>query len=408
MAYRWQLLALLWLTFFLNQADRQAFNVVLPLIRAELRLTDLQLGMVASLFSLAFALSLPFAGYAGDVLSRKRLIVWSLALWSLATMLTGLTGGVATLVLCRSLATGSGEAMYFPAANSLIGQHHIRTRSIAMAIHQTAVYTGLIASGFLAGWIGDHYGWRATFVIFGAAGVALAPVFALRVADSPQPVSGARSLAAELPALRREVIAKPTFLLMSLAFCCMVFVNVGYLAWMPTHLHETFGFTLARAGFEAMVYHHVGTFIGVLIGGWCSDTLARRRFEARAELAGVGLLAGAPFLLLLGNETSAPVVFAGLLGFGLLRGLYEANMWVALFDVIPSRFRGQATALVICFAYIVGAIAPTLLGWMKSRHGLAGAFPWLAPVYLAGGIAIFIARAATLQRDRLMPEAKTA
>lgn len=403
-SYPWQLLGLLWLTFFLNQADRQAFNVVLPLIRAEMRLTDLQLGMVSSLFSLAFALTLPFAGYAGDTLSRKRVIAWSLAMWSVATMLTGFNGGLATLVWCRSFATGSGEAMYFPAANSLIGQHHTATRSIAMAIHQTAVYTGLIASGFIAGWMGDHYGWRATFVIFGLAGLVLAPVFALRVHDTPQPVSGRRPLAAELPALRREVLAKPTVMLMGFAFCTMVFVNVGYLAWMPTHLHETFGFSLARAGFEAMVYHHVGTFVGVLAGGWCSDALARRRFGSRFELAAAGLLAGSPFLLLLGQGTPN-VVFAGLLGFGLLRGVYEANMWVALFDVVPNRFRGQATALIISLAYIVGAIAPSLLGWIKSRGSLAGAFPWLALAYLLGGMAILAARTATVRRDLVTPEA---
>lgn len=87
--YKWELIVLLWFAFFLNQADRQIYNVVLPLIKADLRLTDVQLGLVASAFIWCLGLLVPFAGYAGDVLRRKWIIVLSLLLWSAATLFTG-------------------------------------------------------------------------------------------------------------------------------------------------------------------------------------------------------------------------------------------------------------------------------------------------------------------------------
>ena len=70
-AYKWEVLGLLWIAFFLNQADRQVFNVVLPLIKADLQLSDLQIGSIATVFNLVYALLVPFSGYVGDIFSRK-------------------------------------------------------------------------------------------------------------------------------------------------------------------------------------------------------------------------------------------------------------------------------------------------------------------------------------------------
>lgn len=198
-AYRWELLALCWCCFFLVQADRQAFNVVLPLIRSELHATDVQLGAIVALFSLVFALLLPLSGYVGDVANRKRVVLSSLVVWSLGTVLAGAASGFFSLLVCVSIATAGGESFYFPSANSLIGQFHQRSRSFAMSIHQSSLYVGLILSGLMAGWIGDHFGWRATFLILGFLGLILAPVFAWRVRNTPQPEAPPSSLFENLP-----------------------------------------------------------------------------------------------------------------------------------------------------------------------------------------------------------------
>ena len=122
--YKWEMLALLWVAFFLNQADRAIFGVVLPLIRLDLGLTSAQEGLIASILFWTLAVMVPLAGYIGDVFSKRWLISSCLAFWSCATVFTGMARTVLQLVLFRSVATGGGEAFYAPAANALIGQFH--------------------------------------------------------------------------------------------------------------------------------------------------------------------------------------------------------------------------------------------------------------------------------------------
>ncbi len=161
--YRWELLVWLWLAFLFNQADRQVFNVVLPAIRAGLGLTAVQAGLVGSVFTIALAIVIPVAGYVGDIWSRKRIVVFSLFGWSVSTLLTGFSPGLLYLIIVRSVATGVGEGFYAPSAFAMIGEHHVETRAQAMALHQTSLYLGVVLSGLVAGWLGDHFGWRSAF-----------------------------------------------------------------------------------------------------------------------------------------------------------------------------------------------------------------------------------------------------
>ena len=142
--YKWELLALLCLAFFFNQGDRAIFGVVLPSIKTELRLTDPQLGLVGSVLFFTLAVMLPIAGRLGDLWNKKWIITCSLLFWSMATLMTGLTGGLLGLILLRSVATAGGESFYAPAAFPLLAEHHTRTRSLALSIHQAALYIGMI------------------------------------------------------------------------------------------------------------------------------------------------------------------------------------------------------------------------------------------------------------------------
>lgn len=300
--YKWELIVLLWFAFFFNQADRQAYNVVLPLLSADLKLSPVQAGLVASVFLWCYALLVPVAGYLGDVSRRKWIVFWSLLIWSGGTILSGATTGLISLIIFRSIATG-GEAFYFPSANSLIAQYHHKTRAMAMSIHQTALYIGLIASGFIAGWIGEHFGWRMAFYAFGGFGVVLALIIMARLKDegpSEEATAQAKSAQLPLPVLLKAIDGKPTVWALWLAFSCFYFAQIGYITWMPTFLHEKFKLSLSNAGFSSMFYHHVGAMIGVLLGGKISDTLAARRRTVRLKVEYIGLLLGAPFICLMG------------------------------------------------------------------------------------------------------------
>lgn len=394
--YPWEMLIWLWLAFFFNQADRQVFSTVLPQIKESLGITDLQAGLLASVFTAALALTVPFAGYVGDVCNRARIITLAVLGWSIATLLSGFGTSFAYLLLIRSLATGSGEAFYAPAANALIAEHHAATRARAMAVHQTSLYFGVIASGLVAGWIADHHGWRASFWVFGGCGIMLSGFLAWRLrgqaATQPRP----------LPPQPREVLMvarRPTVLLLVLAWSCMVFVNVGYMTWMPTYLHEQFELSLADAGFSSMAYHHVGAMAGVALGGLLSDRWGRSRPHMRPVLQGSALFAATPFIWMLGSQAGLVTLYVALAGFGVFRGIYDAGIYASLFEVIEPRLRATVIGLAIAVAYLVGALAPVLLGVLKGSLGLSFSFSLLAVVYAAGGTAALLAATFFFARD---------
>ena len=112
--YKWEVLLLLWMAYLLNQGDRQVFNTVLPAIRDSLNLTDTSIGLIATIFNLAFAVAVPIGGWMGDRFSRKWVTTFSVLFFSVATMFTGLAGSFAMLILLRSIATGGGEALFGP------------------------------------------------------------------------------------------------------------------------------------------------------------------------------------------------------------------------------------------------------------------------------------------------------
>ena len=182
--YKWEVIFLLWVAYFLNQGDRQVFNTVLPHIQEFLGVSDSVMGMISTCFNLFFALTVPFAGYFADRIPRRKIIIFSVALFSTATMFTGFAGTVFMMILLRSVATGMGEAMFGPTYPAIIAEYHdSSTRARAMSIHQTAYYVGVIASGFLAGLIADKIGWQYSFLIFGATGVVFTIVLILRLKD---------------------------------------------------------------------------------------------------------------------------------------------------------------------------------------------------------------------------------
>ena len=137
--YRWELLLLLCLAFFFHQGDRAIYGVVISGIRADLGLTDSQLGLVGSILFLTLALMMPLAGIVGDRLKKNWIITASLLFWSSATLFTGCVQGIVGLVLLRSVATAGGEAFYAPAAYPLMAKFHQRTRALALSLHQGAL-----------------------------------------------------------------------------------------------------------------------------------------------------------------------------------------------------------------------------------------------------------------------------
>jgi len=398
-SYKWQLVALLWVAFFLHQGNRQIYNVVLPLIKSGLDLSDTQAGLVQSVFTAIYGVCVPLAGFAGDRLRRKWQILMSIVVFSAGTLLTGLGGGVLAFVVFYGMATGGGEAFYYPPATSLMGQFHDKSRATALSIHQTALYAGITFSGFFSGYMGQLWGWRAPFYVFGGAGLLWAFVMLFCMRDTPNQEHDTPVARVSIQETLAHILGKRSAIALALAFGCMVYVNIGFHTWMPTYLHDTFGFALGRAGFSAVFYHYLCAFFGVMIGGRLTDRWAARRKTIRFEANACGLILGAPFIYLMVNTSSEAMCFVMLGLFGLFRGIYDSNLFAALFDVIKPQYRASATGLMLSFAFLVGAFSPTALGMLKTAFTLSVGLSSLAGFYVLGGIIILIARGLFFRKD---------
>lgn len=402
--YKWEVIFLLWIAYFLNQGDRQVFNTVLPQIQAFLGVSDGVMGVISTCFNLCFAITAPFAGYFADRMSRSRLIIFSIALFSSATMLTGFAGTVAMMILLRSVATGMGEAMFGPTYPALIAEYHdSTTRARAMSIHQTAYYVGVVTSGFLAGLIADRLGWQYSFVIFGAAGVVFTVVLILRLRDrnpvrTVQPSEKKASLVEAMGAIFKV----PTAVCMIFGFTSLIFVLTGYLTWMPKYLKETFELSSASAGFNSMFWTHVAAFIGVLVAGTLSDRVAAAKGGGRNRLLlqSVGLLLASPCIVLMGLSESLAVVYVALAGFGFFRAFFDANTYSILYDVIPRKYHSSSSAVLQMFGFGMGSLAPLILGFLSPRLGLSVGMASLSVIWVLAALVLLAAMSLFFDRDR--------
>jgi len=395
--YKWELIIVLWFAYFFNQGDRQIFNVVIPLIKKDFQLSDVQLGMIATVFTIVYGCIVPFAGYLGDFMKQKWIVFTSLLIFSLGTLLTGFSGSLLSLILIRGVVTGGGEAFYYPAATSLISQYHQKTRAMALSIHQTSLYIGIVASGFIAAYIGEHLGWRFSFFSFGLGGLILVIYVFFRMKTVPQ--KGINEKRPSIWHVAKKIFLKKTVWMLCIAFGGMVFVNIGYVTWMSTFYYEKYNLSLSTAGFTSMFFHFALAFLGVLIGGELSDKFALKRKQARLEIELIGLLGGAPFIFVMGYTSHLYISYAALAAFGFFRGIYDSNLYAALFDVIEPRFRATSVGIMTAFAFIIGAFAPLILGIVKAKYGLSIGISSLSLCYLLSALMILAALLFFFKKD---------
>ena len=415
--YKWWVVAMLWLISFFNYADRQAIFSVFPLLQREMDLTPVQLGLLGSAFAWVYGLGAPFAGMIVDRLPRKTAILGGLHAWSLICMATVLSSNFRHLFFWRA-AEGLGETFYYPASMSLISDYHGRdTRSRAMGLHQTSVYMGTIGGGFFAGLIGQHYGWRWSFIVFGGLGVLLgfvlnrllvepargaadvidvAPAQGRPSAHAHVPAAGGLSLRAFLSLVART----PTLLCLMGAFMCANFVAVVLLSWMPKFLYDKFNMGLAMAGLTATIFVQLASMAGAPVGGWLADTLSRRSPRGRMLVQMIGVLGGAPFVVLCGLTSSVGMLIVALTAWGFFKGLYDANIFASAFDVVRPEARGTTAGFMNAVGWLAGGgSAPVVIGLIAERSSLGVAIALASIVYVAAGVLLLVGVLFFVRRD---------
>jgi len=415
--YKWFLIAMLSCAFFFHQADRALFGLLTIPIQDDLHLTDVQIGWINTTLSWTLAAMTVVAGFLGDRFSRKWLITLSLIAWSLMTICMGFIGGFVGALFFRSIATGVGESFYAPSAYALIAVHHKETRSVALSIHQAALYVGLMVSGLVVAWMLVFLGsWRNVFIAFGATGCALGVFFIWALKDAsrkdaetqretnlraPDPPRKNSYLSAGL----RAYFCNPSALCATAGFVAIVFVNNAYLFWAPKFAAEKFAVGVGAAGKGVMLWHHLFAFAAILMGGIVTDHFVKKMPRFRLGFQAIALLCGAPMLLWIGLAPSFAALLVAASAYGVFRGFFEVNTHASLFDVIAPEHRSTAVGLLNMIAFFFGGLSGVAMGALSQRWGVRGfeiGFGIMAAMYALGAALMAFSFFFTFNRNRIV------
>lgn len=408
-SYKWLLIGMLSCAFFFHQADRALFGLLTIPIQKEIGLTDVQIGWINTTLSWTLAAMTVVAGFLGDRFSRKWIITLSLIAWSLMTICMGFIGGFVGALFFRSIATGVGESFYAPSAYALIAVYHKETRSVALSIHQAALYVGLMVSGLVVAWALGFLGtWRNVFIAFGAAGCALGVFFIWGLKDkSSNPVNPENPVKNQAPlsAGLRAYFCNPSALCATAGFVAIVFVNNAYLFWAPKFAAEKFALDVGEAGKGVMLWHHLFAFGAILLGGVITDRFVKRMPRFRLGFQSVALICGAPMLVWIGLAPS----FAGLLvaasAYGVFRGFFEVNTHASLFDVVSPEHRSTAVGLLNMIAFFFGGLSGVAMGVLSQKWGVRGfeiGFGVMAVAYAVGALLMAYSFFFTFRKNRVV------
>ena len=417
-SYKWFLITMLSCAFFFHQADRALFGLLTIPIQNDLHLTDVQIGWINTTLSWTLAAMTVVAGFLGDRFSRKWIITLSLIAWSLMTVCMGFVGGFAGALFFRSIATGVGESFYAPSAYALIAVHHKETRSVALSIHQAALYVGLMVSGLVVAWMLGFLGtWRNVFIAFGAAGCVLGIIFIWALKDvsrrDAETQNDSHDLRASAPPREnsslsdglRAYFCNPSALCATAGFVAIVFVNNAYLFWAPKFAAEKFAVSVGEAGKGVMLWHHLFAFAAILSGGILTDHFVKKMPRFRLGFQAAALLFGAPMLLWIGLAPSFAALLVAASAYGVFRGFFEVNTHASLFDVVAPAHRSTAVGLLNMIAFFFGGLSGVAMGALSQRWGVRGfeiGFDIMATAYALGAALMAFSFFFTFNKNRIV------
>jgi len=365
----WLVVVLLWVVALLNYLDRQVIFSLFPLLRRDLGLSDVELGLLGTAFLWVYAFASPVAGYVGDRFGHRRVILFSLFFWSGITACTALAPDATSLIVARAV-MGIGEAFYIPAALALISfWHDDRTRSRAIGIHQSGIYAGILIGGYGGAWMGDHYGWKSVFWLLGALGIVYAVTlsrFLPRAETSVLRTANERNFWTTIGSLLRE----RALWLMLTVFTAMSMASWLVYTWLPLFLFEKFSLSLSGAGFTATFYIQVAGVAGILLGGWLGDRYGHNRNKGRLYTQIAGLFLAAPFLFLIGIASEVWVLYLALICYGVGRGIYDCNIMPVLCEVVRKEERSSAYGLLNFAGTLAGGGMAYVAGALKATVGI--------------------------------------
>ena len=391
-------LATLSLINLFNYLDRYVVPALFEsLKRSRLDLSDANLGALMSAFLLVYTLSAPVFGTLGDRRPRPRLIGAGVALWSVATVLSGFATSFLALFAARA-SVGVGEAAYGTIAPSLLSDYYpAERRGRVMAIFFAAIPVGAALGYVIGGLVDAHYGWRRAFFVAGAPGLLLAALcFALR--DPPrgaQDPAPREPPAANLGETYRRLLRNRPYVLTVFGYAAYTFAVGGLAAWMPAFLERVRGLPRAQATVSFGEIVVITGFLGTFIGGWVGDRWARRTPAAFLWLSALATLAAVPFVWLALAAAAPRLYTLGMVVAEFLLFLSTGPVNAAIVNLVSPLERATAVALSVFAIHLFGdAISPFLIGLVSDATSLAAAVKIVPVAVVVSGLGwVWAARA---------------
>jgi MFS family permease len=395
LVYRRYALGLLLAVNLLNYIDRQVLFAVFPLIKADLQVTDTQLGFLGSAFMLSYMLLAPLFGWLGDRWNRIRLASGGLVVWSLATVLAGYAPGYRTLLAARAT-VGIGEASFGTVSPGLVADFFPREqRGRILSWFYVAIPVGSAIGYLLGGLLGQRFGWHTAFLMVGLPGLLLAvPVWLLRTPKRGGDDAAAQAPAAKAPAGYSALFKNRSYVTNTAAMAAMTFAIGGLAQWLPSFLNRAHSLDVAQANTLFGATTVLAGILGTLAGGWLGDRWQKKSDKGYLLVSAWGFLLGTPFAVwaILAPGLTACLIAIFLAEFFLFLNTGPLN--TVIINVTAPAVRAMAFAVNILFIHALGdAVSPSILGWLSDRWGLRSAL-MITPcaMALAGLLCFFCSR----------------
>jgi predicted MFS family arabinose efflux permease len=370
--YRRCLLAILMVLLAANYMDGLALGLVLQNVKADLALSDTQLGLLSGIaFALLYAvMGIPIARWA-DRGNRVTIISLTSVIWSVMVALCGVASSFTQLLLIR-VGVGVGEAGCIPPAHSLIADYFTRAeRPRAVGTYLLGNSLSMLGGYFLAGWLNELYGWRATFIALGMLGLAPAVLarFVLiepRSAKHPHISTRQIVISADQPNLKQvcaTLWANATFRHLLYTFSVVYFFSYGIAQWQPAFFIRSYGLKTGELGTWFALIYGIGGFLGTYLGGDLAS-----RYAANNERLQLQVMASAycVYGLLCTFIYLAPNVYLafGAMALAVVVGAVTTGPLFAMIQtLVPQRMRALSIAIVYLFANLIGlGLGPVATG----------------------------------------------
>jgi len=368
--YKWYVLTILTIVYTFNFIDRQILVILAVPIKADLGLSDTQIGLLTGLAfaALYVVLGIPIARYA-DQNNRKNVVAASLAVWSTMTVLSGTATNFMQLLLTR-IGVGIGEAGGSPPSHSIISDYFPpENRATALSIYSMGIYFGIFLGFIVGGVIAHHFGWRVAFYVLGIPGILMAVILYFTVREPIKGNSDAQALEEGMPTLReviKTLLRNRTFMYLSLGCGFHTFITYGVGNFLPSFMYRVHGIDIAHAGIVLGITMGIGGAIGTFAGGYLGDRLRNKDMRWYIWVPIIaGLVNNIPsvFLIFSGN---AQIALWVTLFTSMFTAFYLGPVIAVCHSLVSAKMRSFTSAILFFILNLIGlGFGPLVIGYLS-------------------------------------------